>query len=476
MSTPGAALPPAVAPAEERPLYSRRKRWTIFATVSVSLMMSSIDQTIVATAFHTVGHELHSSVAWTAWTITGYQLGTILAQPVMGRMSDQFGRRRVFIACILIFTLASLACGLAPDIYVLVALRVVQALGGGGFMPSATGMVSDVFREDRDRAIGMFTSMFPIGSLAGPIFGGIIITYGSWREIFLINVPIGAVLLLLALRNLPDGRGRSARRADFGGIALLAAFTGALMTAITVLGNATGTFSSALVSPVFLTCAVAFVVFLVAFVRHLGRTAEPLIPLKLLSTRAFGTMNLLNFIFGGSVVGFGALVPLYAQVRYGINSLQAGTLLTARSAGAVIVAGLTSFALRRIGYRLPMAVGFGVAVCGLVLLAIGPPAVSVYAWLAIGSALMGIGNGIAAPATNNAVLALAPGDVASIAGLRGSIRQLGGIVAISVTTAFVTYHRGDAGATFSHCFIAFAVLIVLVSPLIFTVPERRADW
>jgi MFS family permease len=123
-----------------------------------------------------------------------------------------------------------------------------------------------------------------------------------------------------------------------------------------------------------------------------------------------------------------------------------------------------------------MAVGFGICVVGLLLLAHGPLGISVYAWLAIGSAFMGIGNGVAAPATNNAVLALAPGDVASIAGLRGSMRQLGGIVGISVTTALVTYHHHDPGHTFAVCFVAMAVLIVAVSPLIFTVPERRADW
>jgi multidrug resistance protein len=403
VSAPGAAdVTAGDAAAVERPVYSRRKRWTIFATVSVSLMMASIDQTIVSTGLHTIGHSLHSSVAWTAWTITGYQLGTIIAQPVMGRLSDQFGRRRVFIICIIVFTLSSLACGLSPNIDVLIALRLVQALGGGGFMPSATGMVSDVFREDRDRAIGMFTSMFPLGAMAGPIFGGIIIAYGSWREIFLINVPIGAILLVLALRNLPDGRSGVAHRPDFAGIGLLAVFTVSMMTAITVLGNATGSFGAALTAPAFLVSAVAFVVFLAAFLHHLWHSAEPLIPVKLLSSRAFGTMNLLNFVFGGSVVGFGALVPLYAHIRYGIQPLQAGTLLTARSAGAVVVAGLTSFALRRIGYRLPIAVGFGITVCGLILLAIGPPGISVYAWLAIGAAFMGVGNGIAAPATNNA--------------------------------------------------------------------------
>ena len=448
----------------------------IFATVSMALMMAAIDQTIVATALRSIDHSLHSSVAWGAWTITGFQLGTIMAQPVMGRISDQFGRKRVFVICVVVFTLASLACGLATSIYMLLPLRLVQALGGGGFMPSATGIVSDVFRQDRDRAIGMFTSIFPLGSMTGPIFGGIIITHWSWREIFLINVPIGVALFVIAIRVLPHSDPKPASRTDYPGIVLLALFTGSLMAAITVLGTERLRFGSELVSLPFILTGSAFVVSFAAFAHHLRHAEAPIIPLALLRKRSFGTMNLLNFVFGGSVVGFGALIPLYAQERYHVLPLQSGTLLTARSFGAVLVAGATSLMLRRIGYRLPMAVGFATAVAGLFLLAVSPPHVSTYVWLAFGSALMGLGNGVAAPATNNAILALAPGDVASIAGLRGSFRQLGGIVAISITTALVTRNTSHPGLEFAHCFVAFAILILVVSPLIFTVPERRADW
>jgi MFS family permease len=322
----------------------------------------------------------------------------------------------------------------------------------------------------------MFTSIFPLGSMAGPIFGGIIITHWSWREIFLINVPIGVVLFVLALRVLPHSEPKGTSRTDYPGIALLALFTGSLMGAITVLGTERLPFGQELTTPAFLATGGAFLLSIAAFARHLRRAEAPIIPLGLLRKRSFGTMNLLNFVFGGSVVGFGALIPLYAQERYHVLPLQSGTLLTARSFGAVLVAGATSMALRRIGYRLPMAVGFATAVAGLFLLAVSPPNLSTYGWLAFGSALMGLGNGMAAPATNNAILALAPTDVAVIAGLRGSFRQLGGIVAISITTALVTRNTAHPGLEFAHCFIAFAILILLVSPLIFTVPERRADW
>src|ERR1700712_1552348 len=173
------------------------RRYLIFAVVSIALLMAAVDQTIVATALGTLQHDLHAQVNWSSWTITVYALGQILVMPLAGRISDQYGRRRVFIAAIVLFTVASLCCGLANDIYVLVALRAVQAIGGGAFMPSAIGIVADQFGPDRDRAIGLFTSIFPIGGIIGPIVGGFFVTYWSWRAIFFVNVPIGIVLFFL---------------------------------------------------------------------------------------------------------------------------------------------------------------------------------------------------------------------------------------------------------------------------------------
>src|SRR5579862_7278307 len=117
--------------------------------------------------------------------------------PTAGTISDMYGRKKVFIGAVVLFTTASLCCGLATNIYMLVALRALQALGGGAFMPSATGIVTDLFGADRDRAIGMFTSIFPIGVIVGPVLGGVFVTYWSWRGIFLVNIPVGAALLVL---------------------------------------------------------------------------------------------------------------------------------------------------------------------------------------------------------------------------------------------------------------------------------------
>ena len=148
--------PAATVPGQAGPPLARRN--LIFAIVSIGLFMASVDQTIVATALTAIQRELHTQINWSSWTITIYALGQVMAMPLAGKLSDQFGRKRVFLIAVVVFTVASLCCGFADNIYLLlVALRGVQALGGGAFMPSATGIVADHFGAQRDRAVGMFT-------------------------------------------------------------------------------------------------------------------------------------------------------------------------------------------------------------------------------------------------------------------------------------------------------------------------------
>jgi MFS family permease len=134
-----------------------RHRHLIFCVAAIALFMAAIDQTIVSTALGTMQRDLHAAINWSTWTITIYALGQILVMPVAGALSDIYGRKRIFLGAVVVFTVASLCCGLSTNIYELVTLRAVQAIGGGAFMPSATGIVSDQFGTNRDRAIGMFS-------------------------------------------------------------------------------------------------------------------------------------------------------------------------------------------------------------------------------------------------------------------------------------------------------------------------------
>jgi EmrB/QacA subfamily drug resistance transporter len=450
------------------------RRRTIFLIVSVALMMSSIDQTIVATALPAFQHELRAQISWAAWTITIYALGRVLILPVSGKLSDQYGRRNIFIIAVSLFTVSSLACGLAGNIYLLIVLRAVQAVGGAAFMPSATGLVSDHFGTDRDRAVGLFTSINPIGGIIGPVLGGLFVAYWSWRGIFLVNVPIGVVLVALAWKYVPTAQGAARNRAplDVLGMVLLGTAVLAAMFGISFLGN--GDVSAGSVG--FLLPEAVALLALGLFGWHTSRTAAPFISPRLLRGRGgFGVLNVINFLYGSAALGFAALVPLYATQRYGIASLQSGTLLTARAVGIIAVAGLAALALRRTGYRWPMVVGFTVTAGGLLAMSVAPIGLSPYTWLAVSACLTGIGMGLATPSSNNASLQLAPDQVAAIAGLRGMFRQSGSITAVSITAAIIG-RSSTPGVTQAHVFSVFALVLICAVPFIFLVPEHHGRW
>jgi EmrB/QacA subfamily drug resistance transporter len=449
---------------------SKDRRKLIFAIVSIGLFMASVDQTIVATALPAIERELHAAINWSGWTISIYALGQVIAMPMAGKISDMYGRKKVFMISAAVFTFSSLCCGLAPNIELLLLARFIQALGGGAFMPSATGIVSDHFGEQRDRAVGMFTSIFPIGGIVGPVLGGLFVSYWSWRGIFLVNVPIGLALIALTWRFIPASALRPASRIDLRGIILLAALIFSGMFGITYLGSG----SVPLDSPVFLAAVACAVALGVVFMRHSRTYPAPFVPYRLLRGRGFGIMNLINYLYGAAALGFAALVPLYASDRYGISALASGTLLTARAVGMIAVAGVAALTLRRTGYRWPMVLGFIVLALGLVLMAVDAP-ISPYAWLAIGAAFTGLGMGLSVPAANNASLQLAPESVAAIAGLRGMFRQSGAITAVSVTTAVIG-RSSHPGLEQAHVLLVFAAMLLLMLPLVRLVPEHRGSW
>src|SRR5580693_10414735 len=236
------------------------RRRLVFAIVSIGLFMASIDQTIVATALPAIERELHATINWSGWTIS------ISAA---------------------IFTLSSLCCGFAGNMAFLLLARFIQALGGGAFMPSATGIVSDHFGAERDRATGMFTSILPVGGMIGPVLGGLFVTYWSWRGIFLVNVPIGLVLIALTAKFIPASATRPASRIDIHGILLLAVLIATAMFGITYLGSG----QVPLYSPVFLGCEAIAAGALYLFLRHSRRDSAPFVPYRLLRGRGFGVID-----------------------------------------------------------------------------------------------------------------------------------------------------------------------------------------
>ena len=446
-------------------------RWAVFTVVSVALFMGSIDSTIVATALPTLHHDLHARLNWAGWIITAYTLGLVVAMPLAGRTGDQYGRKQVFLGAVGLFTVASVLCGLSTSIYELVPLRAIQAIGGGAFLPSAIGLISDSFGDDRAKAIGMTSSILPTGALAGPVLGSFFITYWSWRGIFFINLPVGALLLVLAPKILAPSVRKPGAHTDFVGLLLLAMSILSLMFAITLLGNGHTRPWSAQVLVGALVCVSSGV----GFARRSKTVEVPIIPVGLIGGRGFLLMNGLNFIYGSCVLGISSIIPLYAQERYHISILKSGSLLTARAIGAMVIATGASVALKKTGYRLPMLVGLFFIAVSFAMTASHPLIFGAFWWLAIATGLSGLAFGLAAPATNNAILALAPDHVGAITGLRGVFRQSGSILGVSIATTLAA-RSAMPGRTLSFFFVGITTVLLATLPFVLRVPEREGTW
>lgn len=456
---------------DERQTSRATGRNVIFAIVSLAHLLFSIDQTIVSTALPSIQTGIGAPLGWTVWTITVYALGQVVAKPLSGRLNDRLGPRTIFLLAITVFTVASLFCGLAVNIYMLIAMRLVQALGGGVIIPAGSAIVAHAFGKDRDRAIGLFTSVLPVGAMIGPVLGGLLVHAWSWRGIFLVNLPIGAVLLVTGFLKLPRVEvARVTGPTDIAGVFLV---TGTIITAmagITEVGDTRLAIAPLLATGLLMVSAVLGFL----LIRHIRRHPNPVVSPNLLTGAGFGRMNVINFLYGSTALGLSTLMPLYAERRYSVPPLEAGTLLTARAVGMILISGVTTFALRRTGYRLPMLAGSLLIACGLTLMVVTAPLPAVV-WLAVAAAIAGLGMGMVAPASNNATLYLAPKQLAEITGLRGMFRQTGSITAVSIATA-ITERSDHPGETLGIVFAAFAVIVVASQPLLRGVADRRGAW
>jgi EmrB/QacA subfamily drug resistance transporter len=448
-------------------------RRLVFGIAAIAIFMTTVDLTIVATALPAIHRDLRASINWAGWSLTIYGLGLIVALPLAGKVGDQFGRRRIFLYSVALFTTSSLLCGFSTDIYMLIVFRALQAFGGGAFSPSAAGLVADHFGKDRDRGIGMFGTVAAAGQLVGPALGGLIVGYLSWRWIFFVNIPIGIALFFLIVKFIPESRLLARAKIDVRGLLLVALFILSLIFAITSLGSG----KTNVYDPIFLAPAVFALSMLYMFFRHTNRTESPFIPMELLSGKGFAVLNVENLLFGIVAFGVASLVPLYAEQRYLLPALGAGSLLTARAVGMIAVGTFATFALRRTGYRPPMIVGLVFMAAGTLLMSVAPRwGISPYVWLSISAGVTGIGVGSFNPASRNACLQLAPDQVAVITGLRSMFNNIGIIVSVSVVTAILN-RSSDPGLTQAHVFwVVGGIILLLMVPLIYRIPEHKGSW
>ena len=411
--------------------------------------------------------------------VCGFNVPFQVTMPLAGNLSDSFGRKKVFLISLVMFTASSLACGLAPDIHSLIVFRFLQGIGGASFLPTASGIVSDHFPKSRDRAIGLFSSIFPIGGIIGPNLGGWLVSLYSWRYVFYINLPIGIGLIVLSVMLLKsDSKVFSRRHVDFGGASLFSGAILLLMFGLNLIAESLSSLSFLLAA---ILLALSFYLALL-FLRHEKKETNPILDVALLQSKPFLAANLLNLIIGIAVFGIFSFIPFYAISVHKLSTLMSGVILTPQSLGSSAASAVTSFLLRRWGYRRPMAWGFGIIAGVTVLLAPG-----LLLWnvtdLRWGSALIlsslllvsGIGMGMAFPAANNACIELMPERIGTIVGLRNMFRTVGGALGVSLITVILHVSASPAGG-FRIIFVSFGLALFFSVPLVLFMPTGKRTW
>jgi EmrB/QacA subfamily drug resistance transporter len=447
----------------------------IFGLVALSLLVTSMQFAMISIAVPDVITDLHTSLRWVNWVITGFTLAQAVSMPIIGRLSDSHGRRTIFIGGLLLFALSSLACALAPNIYFLIGARLFQGLSGGSLMPSAYGIIGDRFEgPGRSQAIGLISAVFPIGSVIGPILGGIIVDNAGWRWTFAINVPTALLVVALGLFLLPKSKPEKTDKIDYVGAGLLVLGVTSIVYALTELAQRSGESNLMIVAIGFVLGAIG----LLLFVKRESSINFPVLELKLLKRREFALVNGLNFCYGVSVFGMFAYIPLYAERAYHMSSSEAGFMITPRAIAMIFISAAASLLLPRTGYRKPIIAGLIVVTCGLFILSMGldrPEVLGVrlsnFTFMAGMTALLGTGLGLAGPAANNAAIELAPDNIAAITGLRGMFRFLGGVLGTTAMT-LVTSRAASTEQGLELSFLGLAVVTALTTLIVLGIPDK----
>ncbi|MHB8680729.1 MAG: DHA2 family efflux MFS transporter permease subunit [Acidimicrobiales bacterium] len=421
---------------------SSQGRWVIAATVLGS-GMAAIDGTVVGIALPTIGRQFHAPLVSMQWVVTGYLLSLAALLLVGGALGDVLGRRRVFLAGVVWFTAASLACALAPDVLALIVLRVLQGVGAAFLVPGSLAIIQASFApDDRGRAIGAWSGLGGVATAAGPLLGGYLISAVSWRWIFVLNVPVGMAVVAMAMRHVPETRRQPAGASiDVRGAALAVVALAGLTYGL-VEGPSLG-WASASVDAQLALGVVSGVAFL--FVER--RTPEPILPLQVFRQRQFTVTNALTFLVYAALGGALFLLPVELQVVDRYSALEAGTALLPVTAVMLLLSARSGRLAGRIGPRLQMSVGPVVVAVGLALLARTVHQSSYAAALLPAVLVFGLGLAITVAPLTATALGSVSGDHAGLASaVNNDVSRVGGLIAVAVLPAFA----GLGGRAYLH--------------------------
>jgi EmrB/QacA subfamily drug resistance transporter len=412
---------------------SRRRRVGILLICSMSLLIVGLDVTIVNVALPSIGRDFHAPLSGLQWTVDAYTL--VLASLLMlsGSTADRLGRRRTFVIGLLTFAAGSLLCSLAPNLDTLIVFRMLQAVGGSMLNPVAMSIITNTFTVPRERAqaIGVWAAVVGISMALGPVIGGLLVTSVGWRSIFYINIPVGLVAAVLAMRYIPESKAPVARRVDIPG----QAFIILLLSSVTygIIEGPVDGWSSVRIVGAFLITAVS----LAALVVCERRTPEPLIDFRFFRSAPFTAAALIAVAAFAGLGGFLFLNTLYLQDVRGLSALQAGIDTLPMAAMTMVMAPIAGRLVGRGGSRVPLFIA-GVALTASCVILAQLSATTPFTWLFTSYVVFGIGFGfVNAPITNAAVSGMPRAQAGVASAIASTSRQVGSTLGVAIVGSLV---------------------------------------
>lgn len=456
-SAPAADGQPTASPAingQARALASRGQRGWALALTSVAFFMTALDSLVVLTALPAIHNSLGGSVSTLEWTVNAYTLTFAAGIITAAALGDRLGRRRMYVTGLLLFSVASAACALAPSASALIAARAIQGTGAALIAPLSLTILASAFpAERRGSIVGIWGAIGGLAVAGGPLVGGAVVQGMSWHWIFWINVPVGLAAALLTLNRLPESRG-PAGKLDI---------PGAVLAAGGVLAIAWGLVRTTDVgwgSPSVVGALAAGASLLAAFVGWESRVSNPMLPPRLLRLPAFSAANAAGFAMLGSTTSAAFLMSQYFQFGLGYSPLGTGLRFLPWTAMPLLAAPVAGRLADRIGPRPLMVTGLLLQGAGIGWIALNVTANSGYSRLVLAMVIAGVGVSMAIPATPAAALSSVPrADMGTASGVQNTLQRFGTVFAVAVVSAVfgAAGHLGSAASVISGVRPAIAV-------------------
>ncbi|MER2133969.1 MAG: MDR family MFS transporter [Arthrobacter sp.] len=409
--------------------HSRRQLAVVFSGLIMAVLISALDQTIVSTALPTIVGDLQG-LEHLSWVITAYLLTSTIGLPIYGKLGDLLGRKNIFIFAIVVFLLGSALSGQAHSMGELIAYRALQGVGGGGLIIGAQAIIGDIVSaRDRGKYMGLIGAAFGVASVSGPLLGGYLTQFWSWRWVFYINLPLGAIALALIITSLHlPKRSAAGIKLDYPGAVLLAVASAALV-GVTSWGGATYAWTS----PTILGLGAAALVAIAVFIPVELRASEPILPLRLFKNRNFVVCTLVGLAVGLAMFGSISYLPTFLQMVNGASATDSGLMMLPMTAGLLLSSIGTGQLISRTGrYKIYPVAGSLVMILGLLLLS-RISAGSPYWFTALGMFVLGLGIGML---MQNLVLivqnSVPPQNMGTGVSSANYFRQIGGTLGIAV--------------------------------------------